>query len=173
MTETFTELDYRRCGVTGWLTLNRPRRHNALTPNMIWELHRALDLASRDPNLRFLVITGAGSAFCAGADEEYIRHVMAADNGFERLINEFLEPFAEVLARLRSATSPVIAAINGPSVAAGQRIVQACEFTIGPESSTVLAQQVEQLVDELHSRAPGDCLTTQTLVRRRDGTVRS
>src|ERR1043166_9839676 len=54
-------------GVT--LTLNRPARMNALSPNLVEELHRAFDEADADPAARVIVLTGSGNAFCAGFDQ--------------------------------------------------------------------------------------------------------
>ena len=146
----FTEIDYLRSGATARLTLARPEG-NALTPTMVRELNRALDLAERDGGLRFLVVTGAGRTFCAGADPDYVRRTVAAEHGFDRLIDEFLEPYVEFVARLRTAADYVIAAVNGPCAAAGLWIVRACDFAIGPEPPSVLAEQVERLMARLRT----------------------
>jgi 2-(1,2-epoxy-1,2-dihydrophenyl)acetyl-CoA isomerase len=131
MTEhQFTELAYERRGPTGWITLDRPARRNALSPTMVRELLGVLDLASGDSELRFLVITGAGATFCAGADLSYVRQVMDIDGGLERFIDELLEPLVEFISRLREAPYPVIAAVNGPCVAGGLRIVLSCDIVV-------------------------------------------
>jgi enoyl-CoA hydratase/carnithine racemase len=75
MTGNSPLVDYRRRGAGGWLTLNRPRRRNALTPRLLGDFHRALDACDGDPRVRAVVITGAGDACCAGADLDYFRGV--------------------------------------------------------------------------------------------------
>jgi enoyl-CoA hydratase/carnithine racemase len=126
----FTELAYERKGETGWITLDRPARRNTLSPTMLRELLDVLDLASRDGDLRCLVITGAGAAFCTGADVGYYRQAMEFDGGIERLVDELVEPFVEFISRLRTAPYPVIAAINGPCVAAGLQIALSCDIVV-------------------------------------------
>jgi 2-(1,2-epoxy-1,2-dihydrophenyl)acetyl-CoA isomerase len=153
MTEQFTEIDYQCSGSVGWLTLAGPEG-NRLTSTTVRELHRALDLVDRDGGVQFLVVTGAGRTFCAGPDMDYVRRTMAVEHGFDRLINEFLEPFVEFVARLRTVAGHVIAAVNGPCAAAGLWIVRACDFAIGSESPAVLAERVDRLIDRLSAPVP-------------------
>lgn len=152
MAERFTEIDYRCSGSVGRLTLGRPGRA-VLTPTMLKELHRALDLVA-DERVRFLVVTGTGGTFCGGVDPDAARLAARTEHGYDRLVEDYLEPFAAFLARLRTAAEHVIAAVNGSCSAAGLWIVRACEFAVGPEPSPVLADQVEGLIDRL-SRQPG------------------
>ena len=147
-TEIDYEVDYRSPGPVARLTLAGPKG-NVLTPTMVHELHRALDLVERSGGVRFLVVTGTGRTFCAGPDQDYVRQAVAADHGIDRLIEEFLEPYVEFVARLRSAARHVIAAVNGPCAAAGLWIVRACDFAIGPEAPAVLAEQVDRLIARL------------------------
>ena len=79
--QVFTEVSYARRDEAGWIALDRPAQRNALTPVMIAELHLALDLAGQDPAVRALVITGAGPAFCAGADLGYFQSQLDAGDG--------------------------------------------------------------------------------------------
>jgi enoyl-CoA hydratase/carnithine racemase len=126
----FTELAYERKGRTGWITLDRPARRNTLSPTMIRELLDVLDLVSLDDDLRCLVITGAGAAFCTGADVAYYRRTMELDGGIERLVDELVEPFMEFTVRVRTLPYPVIAAINGACDAAGLRIARSCDIVV-------------------------------------------
>jgi enoyl-CoA hydratase/carnithine racemase len=97
------EVSYARRGTAGWITLDRPARRNALTPAMVGGLHQALDRADREPALRAIVITGAGPAFCASADLEFLRGRLTEPDGCERFVAGLLQPLADFLARLRSS----------------------------------------------------------------------
>ena len=90
--QPFTQVRYARRDQAGWITLDRPAQRNALTPVMIAELHRALDLADADPAVRALVITGAGPAFCAGADLRYFESLLDAEDGCDQFVAGLLRP---------------------------------------------------------------------------------
>ena len=66
----YKDLIYRAKDRIATVTLNRPDRMNALTPNLEAELHRAFDEADADPQVKVVVLTGAGAAFCAGFDQQ-------------------------------------------------------------------------------------------------------
>lgn len=107
---SFTQVSYARRADAGWITLDRPARRNALSPVMIAELHQALDLVAQDPAVRALIITGAGPAFCAGADLGYFQSLLDAEDGCDRFVDGLLRPLGDFLARLRGSPAPVIAA---------------------------------------------------------------
>lgn len=127
---------YDRRGPAAWLTLHRPDRRNALTPGLLGELHRALDDAHADPEVRALVITGAGDAFCAGADLGYFLGKLAAPDGCAEFVAELLEPLAQVLRRLRTSGRLTIAAVNGPCFAGGLELLVACDLVIAADTAT-------------------------------------
>lgn len=98
------------------LTLNRPDRYNAMTNQMFVELERAaLDLDQED-DLRALVVTGAGTAFCGGYDLADADGL--ADLGAIQMLNQ-QERAARSLVSIRSIRVPVIAAVNGPAAGGG------------------------------------------------------
>ena len=107
---------YQTLGVTraeprvARITLDRPAKRNALGPRMIAELVRALSWAGDDEAVRSVVLTGAGSVFCAGADLDAL-----ASGG------EALRPggLADVLVAIHQMEKPVIAQVNGDAVAGG------------------------------------------------------
>ena len=160
MSAQFTEIDYERSGCVGRLTLGRAKGRE-LTPAALGELHRALDLIDRDEDIRFLVVTGSGQDFCVGLDPDYARRTVAAEHGFDRLIEDFLKPFVDFVARLSTAAEHVIAAVNGPCSAAGLWIVRACEYAVGPEPAATFAERVDELIDTLS----GERLSPQGLSR--------
>lgn len=115
-------------GRVALLTLNRPDRMNAVTPTLWSELDRALGRFQDDPELWAAVITGAGRAFCAGADLEEIDRTGLGE-GVMEAPDRMYEP------ALGQIWKPVIAAINGYALAAGWWIAQQCDVRLAAESA--------------------------------------
>ena len=114
------------------ILLNRPDKRNALTPQLIEELTEALDAAARDPQCRVVIITGAGSAFCAGLDLEVLRSGMTATASDHQADAERI---AALFRTLTALPKPTIAAVNGPAIAGGMGIATLCDFTLAvPEA---------------------------------------
>jgi enoyl-CoA hydratase len=129
------EVGYERRGPAGWITLNRPAKRNALSPQLVAELRGALDVAGGDRGLHALVITGAGPAFCAGADLAFFREMLEAGS-CEEFLDQLLEPLVSFLAGLRALPLPVIAAVNGPCVAGGLEMILCCDFVLASTVAT-------------------------------------
>ena len=127
---------YERRAAAAWLTLDRPAKRNAITPDMVAELHTALDRADADGEVRSVVITGAGPAFCAGADLGYFLAQLDAADGFARFVGDLLRPLADFLGRLRSSPLPVIAAVNGPCAAGGLELLMCCDIVLAANTAT-------------------------------------
>jgi enoyl-CoA hydratase/carnithine racemase len=136
MTQNSPLVDFCRRGAGGWLTLNRPRRRNALTPQLLEDLHRALDACDNDPQVRAVVITGAGDAFCAGADLDYLLGRLDEPDGCATFVAELLDPLWSVLRRLRDSDRPTIAAVNGACFAGGVELLVTCDLVIASEAAT-------------------------------------
>ncbi len=115
------------------LTLNVPDRLNALSWPLLEELAAAIDATAIDPDVRALVVTGAGRAFCSGADLQSLfgdrtRPVEVLKENLLRVYGSFLG--------LRELSVPTIAAVHGPAVGAGMNIALACDVIIaGPEAT--------------------------------------
>ncbi|MEW2622491.1 enoyl-CoA hydratase/isomerase family protein [Streptomyces sp. NPDC048106] len=107
-------------------TLNLPRVRNAMTEDMTRAWNRALDRAA-ERETRVLVVTGAGSSFCSGADLSWLDQGAAEDVTIDRLRARML-PFYQSWLRPRSLPFPVIAAVNGPVVGAGVCLALACDI---------------------------------------------
>jgi enoyl-CoA hydratase/carnithine racemase len=103
------------------LTLNRPERRNALTPELIEALHGALEEIEADASIRAVVVSGAGSAFCAGFDIARIESPGSPGGGAERDLVERL------CARLREIPPPVVAKVNGDASGAGCDLAVSCD----------------------------------------------
>ncbi len=105
------------------ITVNDPDRRNAVTDEISAALRRAVADAQSDPTVHAVVVTGAGKAFCAGADLSALG--AAAEDGLRRLYDGFLA--------VADCTLPTIAAVNGPAVGAGLNLALACDVRIaGP-----------------------------------------
>lgn len=115
-------LNVERIGFVGVITLNRPDRGNAFLPEMGHQLTDCLSQLDEDSNIRSIVITGAGKAFCVGAD---------LNRGNDTFKDTEEEPASavEVMNRFR-ARKPVVAAINGAAVGIGLSIALYCDFRI-------------------------------------------
>ena len=111
-----------RRGAVALLTLDRPDALNALDAPLLEALGAALAALARDPGVRALVVTGAGRAFCAGADIEAMRRmdVLAAES-FSRLGHR-------VLGALEDLPVPTLAAVNGFALGGGCELALACDF---------------------------------------------
>src|SRR3984885_16054829 len=107
------------------ITLNRPDKRNALSPELIDELtHVFHDSANCDCGV--VILTGAGSAFCAGLDMEHLETMNARTVEQHRRDSENM---ARVLRTLYEFPKPVIAAVNGPAIAGGMGLATLCDFT--------------------------------------------
>ena len=125
-----TEVTTEVTGGVATLTLNRPERRNALSPRMLGELRAALDAAAADPEVRAIVLTGAGDrAFCAGAD---LSTIVPAEAGEDPQHGLFVDVFT-ACARLGK---PLLGAVNGPALAGGLGLVLCCDLVVAAETAT-------------------------------------
>jgi len=119
-----------------WVTLNRPHALNALTAEMLRSLGLAAEDARDDDTVRALVITGAGRAFCAGAD------IRLMDNATLENFRDFLTLLTDVWTVIRTFPKPTIAAINGVVVGAGFELTLVCDFRIAAKSARIGSAEV-------------------------------
>jgi enoyl-CoA hydratase/carnithine racemase len=129
-----TGLLYERRGAAGWVTLDRPEAMNAVTPGMLEDLDAALSDIADDNAVRALVITGAGPAFCAGAD---LKEVEAALAGDPARAMAFVRAAQRVFGRIADLPKPTIAAVNGLTLAGGLEIVLCCDLVIAAEGAKI------------------------------------
>lgn len=108
------------------ITLNRPDRLNALTPESTVRLAEALDAAASDPAVRAITVTGAGRAFCAGAD---------LAGGLAGATDELIDVLNRIATTICTAPKPVLALLNGPAVGAGASLALACDLVLASSAA--------------------------------------
>jgi len=109
------------------LTLDRPEAKNALSGALVAELAAALESLARDPAVRALVLTGAGSVFCAGADIGEMRAAGAASAASNEAD---ARRFAQMLASLERQPQPTVAVVNGAAFGGAVGLVAACDIAV-------------------------------------------
>ncbi|EAQ04174.1 enoyl-CoA hydratase [Pseudooceanicola batsensis HTCC2597] len=116
------------------LTLNRPDRRNAMSRPMIFGLHDELEKAAEDPEVRAVILTGAGGAFCAGGDVKAMNEGSGRDQSFyEQRRN--LRHRMDCSRLLHEMPKPTIAAIEGAAAGAGLSLALACDFRIASDTA--------------------------------------
>jgi enoyl-CoA hydratase/carnithine racemase len=116
------------------LTLNRPALRNAMTGELTSAWVAALEEIGADTSVRVLVVTGAGSSFCSGADLSWLDNAEAQDRTIDRLRSTMLT-FYRSWMMPRELPFPVVAAVNGPAVGAGLALAVACDIRVaGPDA---------------------------------------
>lgn len=152
------------------VTIDRPERRNALTPDVISALMELLAAARGDRQLRAVLLTGTGEkAFCAGFDIEMIESVGGSDTGAERDLVD------ELATTVRELPVPVVAAVNGAAVGAGCDLAVACDIRVGspaarfgmpPARLGILYgwKGVERLVNTVGPAAAKELLLTGSLI---------
>jgi methylglutaconyl-CoA hydratase len=114
------------------LTINRPDKRNALSRALIAALRSAFERARDDTTARAVILTGAGSAFCAGMDLEELRGTLDADAG---IVWDDALRLASLYDLIYTLPKPTIAAVNGPAVAGGAGLVTVCDLALSaPEA---------------------------------------
>lgn len=126
-------LTERRDGVL-IITMNRPERRNAMSRPMIFALHEVLEEAAKDTEVRAVVLTGAGGAFCAGGDVKAMNEgVDMGASFYEKRRN--LRDRMDCSRLLHEMPKPTIAAIEGAAAGAGLSLALACDFRIAADTA--------------------------------------
>ncbi|MGH3067720.1 MAG: enoyl-CoA hydratase-related protein [Streptosporangiaceae bacterium] len=124
-------------GAVATITLNRPQARNALTAELKTALLGALRQAASSPQVRAVLITGAGQAFCAGQDLREHAELLEAD-GRPAPLDTVREHYNPLVLAIRSMPKPVIAAVNGVAAGAGAGLAFACDFRIAAQGASFL-----------------------------------
>lgn len=120
-------VQYTLAGPIAVLTLNRPDKRNALSRGLIAELSAEVDRAAADPAVRCVILTGAGSAFCAGMDLDELRGTLT-DSGDQ--VWSDAHALSSLYDKIYSLPKPTIAAVNGSAVAGGAGFVTVCDLAV-------------------------------------------
>ena len=116
------------------LTLNRPEVFNSFNREMALLLQKQLDVFGENPEIRAIVITGSGKAFCAGQDLKEVT-TPSLHPGFKKILEEHYNPIIE---RIRAINKPIIAAVNGVAAGAGANIALACDIVVASEKASFI-----------------------------------
>jgi enoyl-CoA hydratase len=114
------------------VTMNRPRARNALSGEMMAIMREAWDRVDQDQDIRVCVLTGAGGAFCAGAD---LKAMTSTHPGDSFSSGDWDLSVIEPLLKGRRLTKPLVAAVEGPAIAGGTEILQATDIRVAGESA--------------------------------------
>ena len=117
-----------------FITLNRAEVFNSFNREMALSLQTILDQCEANDDVRAIVISGAGKAFCAGQD---LKEVTSAElnPGFKAILDEHYNP---IISRLRNIEKPIIAAVNGVAAGAGANIALACDIVVANENAAFI-----------------------------------
>ena len=130
MSDTFTNISVERVAQTEWITLQRTKQMNALSMALLDEMETAVTAAMADDDVRVIAITGSGRAFCAGADLKEVA-------GFtpEPGERDLLDRVEGTFGAMRNGPKPVIAVVNGLTLAGGLEMVLACDLVFAAQSA--------------------------------------
>ncbi len=128
----FSTIIVETIGRVARITLNRPERTNALNQAMLGEINRALDDAERDPDVRAVVVRGAGAAFSSGFDlkEQMERKPQGVEQWRPILRKDF-----DTIMRFWHCPLPTIAAVRGPCLAGACELALACDITLASDDA--------------------------------------
>jgi 2-(1,2-epoxy-1,2-dihydrophenyl)acetyl-CoA isomerase len=139
---SYEAIRYEIADGIGTITLNRPQKFNAITNQVLRELRQALESAGSDEGVRCLILTGAGSAFCAGQDLNEIQLQPSAgastiqdSASIEEHLHKYYHP---VILGMRSLEKPVIAAVNGVAAGAGCSLALAADLRIAADNASFI-----------------------------------
>lgn len=129
------EILLERDGDVGWIRINRPERLNALSGDMRSQLDEALAELERDDQVRSVVVTGVGRAFCTGGDVQNMARLLQEEDaaGFRELV----QAGAGVVRRIASMPKPVIAGVNGIAAGAGAALAIACDLRVASDGASI------------------------------------
>lgn len=116
------------------VTLDSPSNRNALSRQLVRELHTHLSAAMDDPGVRAIVLTGTGPTFCAGGDLRERRSPVDSDDE--------AASFADVLETIMTGATPVVLKMNGPARAGGLGLIAAADIAIAPSDATFAFSEV-------------------------------
>jgi methylglutaconyl-CoA hydratase len=129
-------VDVKVTGAVGTIVLNRPERRNALTRAMVGQLQQALGDLHSEKRVRAVVLTGAGSAFCAGMDVHEMQSATELPSTErDKEWGDAAEDYRELIVQMVEMPKPILASVNGPAVAGGAGLVLASDVVVAANSA--------------------------------------
>jgi enoyl-CoA hydratase len=135
----YETLDVRREGDLVWLTLNRPGSLNAMNPTLVGELRDFFGALPGQPDVRVVVLRGAGRAFCAGLDLKESSGGGAAAGGRVSETLRMQRRISEIVMLMRRAPQPIVACVHGPATGGGFALALASDVRLAGESARMNA----------------------------------
>ncbi len=117
-----------------FITLNRPEVFNSFNREMALLLQSTLDECESNSEVRAIVLTGNGKAFCAGQDLKEVT-TPELNPGFKKILEEHYNP---IITRIRNTNKPIIGAVNGVAAGAGANIALACDIVVASEKASFI-----------------------------------
>ncbi|NNF35242.1 MAG: 2-(1,2-epoxy-1,2-dihydrophenyl)acetyl-CoA isomerase [Saprospiraceae bacterium] len=127
------EVIFTREGGIAQIQINRPEKYNSVRQSVAMDIQKYLDECASDENIRVLIITGTGKAFCAGQDLGEIVDPNGPDMSI--IVSQHFNPIVQ---KIRNLPKPVIAAVNGVAAGAGANIALACDIVVACQSASFL-----------------------------------
>ena len=122
-------------GAVAHLTMNAPERLNALSDAMLAALTDCLNTIAQDPDVRVVVLAGAGKAFCAGHDLKEMQAGRQAEDDGAAYFKDLFDRCAALMLRIQSLPQPVIAQVHGIATAAGCQLVATCDMAVAADDT--------------------------------------
>ncbi|MDZ7649862.1 MAG: enoyl-CoA hydratase-related protein [Cytophagales bacterium] len=129
----FQFLKYEVAAGVATITLNRPEVYNALNDGITYELQDAFKAVGKDEQVRVVVLTGAGKAFCSGQD---LKAVAGAEK--RSFMESLSKRYNPIIRSMRSLPKPVICRLNGVAAGAGCSFALACDMIVATEEATLI-----------------------------------
>ncbi|MEO1919195.1 MAG: enoyl-CoA hydratase [Paracoccaceae bacterium] len=117
------------------LTLNDPKKLNALSEDMLARLQSELDSIAKDRTIRAVIIKGSGNAFCAGHDLKQMTAARQAEDGGKAYFNELFATSGRLMISITEMPQPVIAQAHGIATAAGCQLLASCDMAVAAEGT--------------------------------------
>lgn len=125
-------VNYELRGSSAVITLNRPEKRNSLSPGLVSEFKKIFVSCSADPAIKAIIITGAGTSFCAGADLAYLKQISVFDNNENYKDSDELSGLFYMIYKSDKLT---IAAVNGPAIAGGCGLASCTDYIIAGKNT--------------------------------------
>ena len=129
-----SSIDLKIENKVAYIALNRPEVFNSFNREMALRLQSILDDCEKDDNVRAIVLTGNGKAFCAGQDLKEVTDP-ELNPGFRAILEEHYNP---IITRIRAIKKPIIGAVNGVAAGAGANIALACDVVVATEKASFI-----------------------------------